>query len=100
MLKSTDQGATFTQVADASKAGGLPPFELPDGRIVSTNAGGVVVSADGGANWTAATTAIPFQPNGLTYSIYRRAFYASHFDCSSNVPADAHAVYGWDYKAN
>jgi hypothetical protein len=100
MLKSTDQGATFMQVADKTKTGGSPPIELPDGRIASTANNMVMVSADKGVTWTAATTAIPFQPNGFTYSACRRAFYASHFDCSNNVPADAHARFGWDYTAN
>jgi hypothetical protein len=99
MLKSTDQGQTFTMVADKSKSGGIVPFELPDGRIVSLNGKTVVVSADKGVTWTSVTTAIPFQPNGLTYSAFRRAFYASHFDCTNNVPADAHARFGWDYEA-
>jgi hypothetical protein len=100
MLKSTDQGQTFMMVADKSKTGGIPPFELPDGRIASVGGNAVVVSADKGVTWKAATKAIPFQPNGLSYSAFRRAFYASHFDCSNNVPADAHARYGWDYAAN
>ena len=37
--------------------------------------------------------------HGLTYSAFRRAFYASHFDCSNNVPANAHMRFGWDYEA-
>jgi hypothetical protein len=100
MLKSTDQGQTFMQVADKSKTGGIAPFELPDGRIVSVGGNAVVVSADKGVTWTAATKAIPFTPNGLSYSAFRRAFYASHFDCSNNVPANAHARFGWDHTAN
>jgi len=100
MLKSTDKGLTFTMVADKSKTGGLPPFALPDGRIVSVSGMTVVVSADKGVTWKSVTKAIPFQPNGLTYSAHRRAFYASHFDCSNNVPANAHARFGWDYEAN
>jgi hypothetical protein len=100
MLKSTDQGQTFTQVADKSKTGGMVPFELPDGRIVSVGAMSVVVSADKGVTWNSVTKPIPFTPNGLSYSAFRRAFYASHFDCSNNVPADAHARFGWDYAAN
>ncbi len=99
MLKSTDQGLTFMQVADKSKTGGIAPFELPDGRIVSLGGMSVVVSADKGVTWTSVTKPIPFAPNGLSYSAFRRAFYASHFDCSSNVPKDAHARFGWDYEA-
>jgi hypothetical protein len=100
MLKSTDQGMTFTMVADKSKAGGIAPFELPDGRIVSVQGMNVVVSADKGATWKPVGKPIPFQPNGLTYSAFRRAFYASHFDCSNNVPANADMRFGWDYEAN
>jgi hypothetical protein len=97
MLKSTDHGATFTTV---SSSGGMSPIQLPDGRIATTANNNVVVSADGGATWKAATTAMPFGPNGLSYSVYRRAFYISHFDCTNTTPSDAYARYGWDYQVN
>ncbi len=100
MLRSDNRGQSFTLVANGSKTGGASPIELPDGRIVSVSANAVVVSLDRGVNWTAVTTALPFTPNGLTYSPFRRAFYASHFDCTNTMPSNAHARYGWDYEAN
>ena len=100
MLRSDDRGLTFDLVANGSKTGAVPPFELPDGRVASVSANAVVISSDRGVTWTTVTEAIPFTPIGVTYSPFRRAFYASHFDCSNNVPADAHARFGWDYEAH
>jgi hypothetical protein len=97
MQKSTDQGATFTQV---STTGGIAPIELPDKRLATTSGSNVVVSKDGGATWTTAAGGMPFSPNGLSYSAYRKAFYISHFSCENPVPADAYARYGWDYTTN
>ncbi len=101
IVRSTDRGKTWTAVADAGKAGNLRPFELPDARIVSTKGKSVVVSADHGATWKNVGKDIPFQPNTLTYSGIRNAFYASYFTCSgaNAVPADSIVRFGWDYRA-
>jgi photosystem II stability/assembly factor-like uncharacterized protein len=97
MLKSADHGATFTKV---STTGNFAPIQLPDGRIATTSGSNIVVSGDGGATWKNAATGMPFTPNGLSYSKYRKAFYISHFDCNAPVPANAYARYGWDYTTN
>jgi hypothetical protein len=60
----------------------------------------VVVSGDRGVTWKAVTSPMPFTPMSLAYSAFRRAFYVSHADCSSNVPPDAYARYGWDWATN
>ncbi|HEX7452240.1 MAG TPA: sialidase family protein, partial [Polyangiaceae bacterium] len=96
--KSTDQGVTFTQVADGNTAGAVRPIELPGGRIVSIAQRVLKGSIDGGKSWQAIGTALPFDANVLGYSPFRRAFYASRFDCTTAVPADAIERYGFDFK--
>jgi len=98
VYKSTDQGLSFKQVADGNTAGAVRPIELPGGRIVSIAQRLLKGSSDGGVSWQAIGTALPFDPQYLGYSPFRRAFYASHFDCTSNVPADAIERYGFDFK--
>ena len=98
MYKSTDQGKTFTQVADSNTAGAVRPIELPGGRIVSVAQKVLKGSSDGGKSWQAIGTAMPFDPTVIAYSPFRRAFYASHFDCTNAVPADAIERYGFDFK--
>ena len=101
MLKSVDDGASFTRVnRQDQRTGEVPPLELPDGRIASVGHRRVVVSDDGGVTWEPVTDELSFVPVGIAYSAFRRAFYASHFDCTNVVPSDAHARYGWDYEAH
>jgi photosystem II stability/assembly factor-like uncharacterized protein len=95
--KSADQGKTWSLVTPSGTAGTVPPFELPDGRIVDAQQKDVVVSADEAAHWTKITT-MPFLANGLTYSPFRRAFYASYSTCDTTVPSDGIAQFGWDYQ--
>jgi hypothetical protein len=98
VYKSSDQGVSFTQVADNNTAGAVSPIELPGGRIVSVAQKVLKGSTDGGKSWQAIGTAMPFDPVVIAYSPFRRAFYASHFDCTDNVPADAIERYGFDFK--
>jgi hypothetical protein len=99
--KSSDQGKTWTLVADKNTAGTVRPIELPDGRIVSAQQKSLVVSADKGVHWTPVGTPMPYVPIGIAYSPFRRAFYISYFTCtgSNAVPADGIARFGWDYEA-
>jgi hypothetical protein len=81
------------------------PVELPDGRLASVGPQAVMVSADCGTTWHAATTKLPYAPTGLAYSPYRKAFYVWHFDCTGQnnpgdpVPADAIMRYAFDSTA-
>ena len=102
IVTSTNGGATWTPTAAANEAGTLPPLELPDGRIVSSQGKSLVVS-DKGASWTTiAGATIPgsYAPTGLSYSPYRNAFFIWYFTCSgaNDVPADAILRFGWDYR--
>jgi hypothetical protein len=99
ILKSTDKGVTWSLVADKSKANGRA-IELPDKRIAAVANKIIVVSGDGGATWKNATTAIPFDGNGIAYNRFRKAFYTSHGDCTNTTPSDAYAGFGWDYTTN
>jgi hypothetical protein len=98
VYKSTDQGKSFTQVADSNTAGAVRPIELPGGRIVSVAQKVLKGSSDAGKSWQAIGTAMPFDPEAIAYSPFRRAFYASQFDCTNAVPADAIERYGFDFK--
>jgi photosystem II stability/assembly factor-like uncharacterized protein len=98
VFKSADQGLTFKQVADSNTAGAVRPIELPGGRIVSVAQKLLKASVDGGTSWQTIGTAMPFDPQVLGYSPFRRAFYATHFDCTNAVPADAIERYGFDFK--
>ncbi|MEI9949972.1 MAG: hypothetical protein WDO74_13575 [Pseudomonadota bacterium] len=97
LLKSVDQGLTFQQVS-AKISSRVAPIELPDGRIVSVADKVLTASSDGGKTWQAIGTAIPFDPYAIAYSPFRRAFFATYFDCNSVVLPDAIARYGFDFK--
>lgn len=98
MHKSTDQGRTWKQIADANTAGATRPIELPGGRLVSSAQQLLKTSNDGGTTWKAIGTAMPWDPTGVSYSPFRRAFYAWRFDCTDAVPSDAIRRFGFDFK--
>ncbi|HEY3254382.1 MAG TPA: hypothetical protein VGJ91_10550 [Polyangiaceae bacterium] len=97
LLKSTDQGLSFVQVSDKT-SNRISPIELPDGRIVSVADKMLTASSDGGKTWQAIGSAIPFDPYSIGYSAFRRAFFATQFDCGAVVLPDAIARYGFDFK--
>ncbi|MEP7053224.1 MAG: hypothetical protein ABJB12_22870 [Pseudomonadota bacterium] len=98
MYASTDQGKTFSAVADQNTAGAVRPIELPDGSIASIAQKTLKLSTDKGKTWQAIGSALPWDPTGISYSPFRRAFYAWHFDCGVVVPADSLQRYGFDFK--
>jgi photosystem II stability/assembly factor-like uncharacterized protein len=96
--KSGDAGATWAKLGTPSKTD--TPFELPDGRILTMNAGGqIVASADQGKTWKPIGTAPPFKPESFTYSVETKTIFVSHSSCNNNVPTDAIASSGFDYTA-
>jgi hypothetical protein len=97
LLKSEDMGVTFTSIANnaSSRVG---PIQLPDGRVVVVANKVLTASADGGKTWEPLAPAMPFDPTGMDYSPFRRAFYATYFDCTDAVPGDAVERYGYDFE--
>jgi photosystem II stability/assembly factor-like uncharacterized protein len=99
VMKSTDQGQTFTQVADGNTAPGViyptTLAELPDGRIVVVGKDHVQATADGGKTWGPIGDPMPFPgggfdgANGVTYSAMTKTLFVWHWDCGNNVPANA-----------
>ena len=87
LLKSTDSGATWSQVGSNLRQ--VRPIELPDGRLVSVGATNLVMSADGGSVWSPIGDPLPFAPAGVIYSPSRRAFFIWHWDCGGVVLPDA-----------
>jgi len=106
LVKSTDKGQTWqTTVGSGALVTGAP-IELPDGRIAAVGSQAVMVSADCGVTFHAASTALPFTPTGLAYSAYEKAFYVWHFDCTGManpgdpVPSNAIMKYPFDYTTD
>jgi hypothetical protein len=100
MIRSTDHGATWADVAAAGVAGGTNPIELPDGRIVSSAGTAIKITTNQGGSWQTVGTTLPYEPGGVAYSPFRKAFYAWHSDCGGTVLTDAIMRSGWDYTTN
>jgi|SRR5580658_4320212 BNR/Asp-box repeat protein len=98
LIKSTDQGNSWTQTIPYGTLNTGHPIELPDGRIVAVGPMTLMISSDHGVSFQALGTAMPFAPNSITYSPYRNAFYIEQFDCNNQVLADAISRYGFDYR--
>lgn len=102
LLRSDDQGETFSESADPNRATRLSraPTELPDGRVVSVGADSLYVTSDG-VTWTAIGEPLPFAPRGLAYSAPTKAFYVWRASCGfPSVPVDADAIMraGFDWQ--
>jgi hypothetical protein len=105
MTRSTDDGQQWSNVVGPNVVESVHPVELPDGRIAALGPQTIVVSADMGATWQPATTALPYSDaSGLTYSVQRKTFYIWHFTCGFNmpipVPVDAIMSFYFDYTKN
>ncbi|MEA2700668.1 MAG: hypothetical protein QOI66_4939 [Myxococcales bacterium] len=98
LIKSTDQGNTWTQPIPNGTLKTGHPIELPDGRIVAPGPKTLMISADKGVTFIALGAALPFIPNSLTYSPFRNAFFIEQFDCKNAVVADAISRYGVDNR--
>jgi len=98
LYKSTDQGKSFTQVADANQAKSIEPIELPDGRIVTVGSATLMASADHGTSWQPLADPLPFTANGVAYSPFRNAFYIWQWDCKDVVLPNAIMRFGYDYR--
>ena len=93
LLKSTDQGKTWTQISRAVKDN---PIELPDKRLAGLADAQIMVSADGGANWTEFGPPAPLKPNGITYSDKGKCFYA--WRLSDNMKMEKQSIVRLDVE--
>lgn len=57
-----------------------------------------MMSADHATTWQPVGDALPFKPNGVTYSAFRNAFYVWQWDCKDVVLPNAIMRFGYDYR--
>jgi photosystem II stability/assembly factor-like uncharacterized protein len=98
LIKSTDQGKTWSQPIAAGTLKTGHPIELPDGRLVAAGPKTLMLSVDKGATFTPVGAMLPFNPNSITYSAHRSAFYIEQFDCGTAVVAHAVSRHGFDHR--
>jgi photosystem II stability/assembly factor-like uncharacterized protein len=96
LIKSTDQGRTWTQPIGGGTLKTGHPLELPDGRIVAVGPKTLMISRDKGVSFVPLGEELPFVPNTITYSPARRAFYIEQFDCGDAVVSHAISRFGFD----
>ena len=100
VLRSSDQGATWTAMTKASntQGGNYAPIEMPDGSIVTLGANSLIQCSDGKTwstivnSWPAGVSSL-LQSN-IAYNSVEKAFYVSFWDCTQTVPAKAIWKYG------
>jgi hypothetical protein len=98
MLVSTNKGATFTQPINYGNIVPATAVELPDGRVVAAAVKGkqLMATSDKGKTWKAIATALPYDPSGLAYSKFHKAFYIRHADCTGGTgDAIMHHPFDW-----
>jgi hypothetical protein len=98
LMKSTDQGNTWTATIGGNTVKTSHPIELPDGRIVMVGPNTLMISSDHGAHFTPVGTKPPFVPASVSYSPYRNAFYIRNWDCKDLVLPNAIMQFGFDYR--
>jgi photosystem II stability/assembly factor-like uncharacterized protein len=86
LLKSTDQGKTWTAVSNAIKSN---PIELAGKQLAGLAGNQIMVSSDGGANWTKLGPPAPFKPNGIIYSEKGKCFYGWQLADNLKKPAQS-----------
>jgi hypothetical protein len=96
LIRSTDQGQTFTPIVGGGVLKQHTPIELPDGRLVAIGKTTMVLSADKGQTWKPISSKLPFDPRHYTYSARRKAFFITHNNWSTCQSA-AVVRYDWDY---
>jgi photosystem II stability/assembly factor-like uncharacterized protein len=98
IVKSTDDGETWSAPMASGLVAGLAVVELPDGRLAALSGRQIVVSDHAVESWAVATTEAPFQPSNFTYSPERGAFYAWRWTCGDgNVPVPDDAIMAFEY---
>lgn len=97
VMRSDDQGLTWNRAVGAGISSG-PLIALPDGSLASQTATNVIVSRDRGVSWTVVSSAFPFVPSGLTYSVPLKAFFTWITSGKMNLPGGSIMRYDWDYQ--
>jgi hypothetical protein len=99
MLVSSDQGQHFTQPIVFGSIVPATATELPDGRVAAAGVKGkpIMITADKGKTWKPIGSPLPYDPAGVTYSKFRKAFYVWHGDCKDPSAKDAilHEPFDW-----
>jgi hypothetical protein len=95
VLRSSDQGATWTTMTKASntQGGNYAPIEMPDGSIVTLGANTLIQCSDG-KTWTTLVNSWPagvssLLQSNIAYNSIAKAFYVAFWDCTQTVPAKA-----------
>jgi photosystem II stability/assembly factor-like uncharacterized protein len=96
LIRSTNQGQTWTQVCGSGVIKGSHLIELPDGKLSAVAGKSIKVSSDHGASWTQVMEPTPVEPAGVIYVPARQAFYIWHWDCGNKVLTNA--VWRHDYR--
>lgn len=102
IVKSTDQGLTWADPIGVGVVGSVTPMELPDGKLATLGSMAVLESSDDGMTWKSASSALPYVPTGVVYSVQGGAFYVWHWTCgvgTDRVPAGGIMRYDPDAPA-
>jgi hypothetical protein len=98
LLKSTNAGVSWTVVGSGLQ--NIHPIILPDGRLVAVGANNIVVSSNGGSSWITIGATLPYNPwgsNSFIYSLSRKTFFISRFDCGNVVLSNAIMSLDYDF---
>src|SRR5687767_9608686 len=85
VIRSTDQGRTWTQVCSNGVIKGSRIIELPDGKLAMNGGKNIKVSSDHGATWKPVCEPMPGSPAGLIYAPARQSFFIWYWDCKDKV---------------
>jgi photosystem II stability/assembly factor-like uncharacterized protein len=96
VIRSTDQGQTWTQVCGSGVIKASRIIELPDGKLAAVGNKNIKVSSDHGTTWTPVLESTPIQPSGVVYAPARQAFFIWNWDCGNKVLTNA--VWRHDYR--
>lgn len=91
---SDDDGATWAEAGAAWPSfNAASLIELADGRFVTFGNASLLISDNQEGSWEEFGPALPYEPNGVTFSPDIQAFYIWRFDCNfdtdNDIPADA-----------
>jgi photosystem II stability/assembly factor-like uncharacterized protein len=103
MVRSTDDGRTWTDADPTKMTRTNTPSELPDGRLTARAKDAVIISLDHGATWAPVTAPFPYKEDevvaGFIYSAQQRAFFVWHSTCGFDgpVPVPNNAIFRYDF---